>query len=63
MCLFMGQWWARAVGVILAMISAIINIGFLAASPFWALIMIALDITVILALTVHGSEMKAERRM
>ena len=62
-CLFMGQMWARAVGVILATVSAVINIGFLAASPFWALIMIALDITVILALTVHGSEMKAERRM
>jgi hypothetical protein len=44
--------------VLLAMISAIINIGFLAALPLWSLIMIALDVTIILALTVHGSEMK-----
>ena len=63
MCLFTGQLWARAVGVILAMISAVINVGFLAAYPLWSLMMIALDVTVILALTVHGSEMKAERRM
>lgn len=58
MCLFAGMIWARAVGVLLAMISAIINIGFLAALPLWSLIMIALDVTIILALTVHGSEMK-----
>jgi hypothetical protein len=61
-CLFMGQMWARVVGIILAMVSAIINVGFLSAYPLWSLIMIALDVTVILALTVHGSEMK-ERRM
>lgn len=54
-CLFLGQLWARAVGVILAMISAIINVGFLSAYPLWSLMMIALDVTVILALTVHGT--------
>ncbi len=57
-CVFLGQLWARAVGVILAMISAIINVGFLTAVPLWSAMMIALDITVILALTVHGSETK-----
>ena len=61
-CLFLGQLWARVVGVILAMISAIINVGFLTAVPIWSLMMIALDVTIILALTVHGSEMKAARR-
>ena len=55
---FTGQVWARTVGVILALISAIVNVGFLAAYPLWSLMMIALDVTVILALTVHGSEMK-----
>jgi hypothetical protein len=58
-CVFMGQLWARAVGVVIAMISAIINIGFLGAAPIWSLMMIALDVTVILALTVHGDEVKA----
>ena len=55
---FSGQIWARTVGVILALVSAIVNVGFLAAYPLWSLMMIALDVTVILALTVHGSEMK-----
>jgi hypothetical protein len=60
--LFTGQLWARTVGVILALVSAVINVGFLAAYPLWSLMMIALDVTVILALTVHGSEMGEGRR-
>ena len=55
---FTGQIWARTIGVILALVSAVVNVGFLAAYPLWSLMMIALDVTVILALTVHGSEMK-----
>jgi hypothetical protein len=57
-CVFMGQLWARTVGVIVAMVSAVINIGFLSAVPLWSAMMIALDVTVILALTVHGSEVR-----
>ena len=57
-CLFTGQMWARVVGVVVAVASAIVNIAFLAAYPVWSLIMIALDVFVILALTVHGSEIK-----
>ncbi|MGH3796287.1 MAG: DUF7144 family membrane protein [Pseudonocardiaceae bacterium] len=53
-----GQTWARVVGVVLAGISAILNIGFLAAYPLWSLIVIALDVMVIYALCVHSREMK-----
>ncbi|MFN2497254.1 MAG: hypothetical protein ABR608_15340 [Pseudonocardiaceae bacterium] len=53
-----GQTWARIVGVILAGISAILNIAFLAAYPLWSLIVIALDVVVIYALSVHGREMQ-----
>ena len=60
-CVFTGQIWARTVGVILALLSAIVNVGFLAAYPVWSLMMIALDVVVILALTVHGSEMRERR--
>jgi hypothetical protein len=56
--LFAGQMWARVVGVLAASISAIVNISFLAAYPIWSAIMIALDILIIWAITVHGSEMK-----
>lgn len=58
---FTGQVWARSVGVIVAMGSALLNVGFLAAYPLWSLLMIALDVVVILALTVHGSDIKPYR--
>jgi hypothetical protein len=57
---FAGHMWARVVGVIAAMLSAIVNVGFLAAYPLWSLMMIALDVVIILALTVHGSEIRPD---
>lgn len=59
MALFTGRTWARVVGVAVAMLSAIINIAFLAAYPVWSTIMIAIDVLVIYALTAHGAEMKS----
>jgi hypothetical protein len=56
--LLAGQMWARVVAVVLAVLSAVVNAGFLAAYPVWSAIMIAVDILVIWALTVHGSEMR-----
>ena len=52
-----GKTWARIVGVLVAMFSALVNITFLSASPVWATIMIAIDVLAIWALTVHGDEM------
>ena len=51
--------WARVVGTIVALISACLNIAFIGAYPLWSLMMIALDVVIILALTVHGSDIKA----
>jgi hypothetical protein len=51
-----GQTWARAVGVVLAVLSAIVAIGFLAAFPILSAIIIVLDVIVIYALAVHGRE-------
>jgi hypothetical protein len=56
--LLTGKMWARAVAVAVAMVSAIVNIGFLSAYPVWSTIMIAFDVLVIWAVTVHGSELK-----
>ena len=53
-----GQTWARVVGIALAVISAIINLAFLAAYPVWGVILIALDIVIIYALAMHGGELK-----
>jgi len=58
-CVFAGQIWARIVGTLLALLSAVVNIAFLGAAPLWSLTMIVLDVVIIMALTVHGSEIKA----
>lgn len=53
-----GRTWARVVGVILASLSAVVNMLFLAAFPVWSVIIIALDVLVIYALIVHGRELQ-----
>jgi hypothetical protein len=55
-----GQMWARVIGILLALVSAVVNIAFIAANPVWSTILITLDVLVIYALTVHGKETKAE---
>jgi hypothetical protein len=61
MALLAGQTWARVVAVILAFVSAVVNVGFLAAYPIWSSLMIGLDVLVIWAVIVHGDELKAMR--
>lgn len=56
--LMTGAMWARVTGVVVAMVSAIVNIAFLAAFPVWAITMITLDVLVIYAITAHGRELK-----
>lgn len=58
LCVFGGQLWARTVGVLVAFVSAVASLAFVADHPLAGAIMIALDIVVIYALTVHGSEIK-----
>jgi hypothetical protein len=57
-CLLAGQMWARVVAVIVAGVSALINIAFLPAYPILSVLMVSIDILVIWAVTVHGSEIK-----
>jgi hypothetical protein len=57
-CLLAGQTWARVVTVIVAALSAVANMAFLPALPVWSAILIALDVLIIWAVTVHGSEVK-----
>jgi len=56
--LLAGQMWARIVGVLVAMGSAVVNLAFLAAFPIWSAIMILFDVLIIWAITAHGSELK-----
>jgi hypothetical protein len=56
---FSGAVWARAVGILLAALSAIANFLFIPYYPFWSLLMIALAVFVIWALAVHRREVAA----
>lgn len=59
--LVFGSMVARVVGVALAALSAVVNLAFIPASPVAATLIIALDIFVIYAITVHGGEPKQAR--
>ena len=56
--LLAGNMLARIVGVIVAVISAILNVLFIGAYPVWSTIVIAVDVIVIYAIVVHGRELK-----
>jgi hypothetical protein len=58
--LFSGAVWARTVGVIIAVISAIVNFAWLPVQPVWSILMIAVNVIVIWALTVHGRDISQE---
>lgn len=59
LAVFAGQLWGRVVGIVLAAISAIVNLVYIGAYPLWSLVIIAIDIVVIYALAVHGRETEA----
>ena len=56
--LLSGAFWARIVGVVVAAFSVIANFLWLPYYPLWAVIVIAFDVFVIWALTVHGRDIK-----
>jgi hypothetical protein len=58
--LFSGAVWARTVGVLLAAGSLIAMFAWLPYYPIWAIIIIAMDVFVIWALTVHGRDITAD---
>ena len=57
LAVFKGSVWARTVGVIVVMLSAIVNFSFLPYYPVWSIIIITVDVLVIWALIVHGREL------
>jgi hypothetical protein len=54
--LLMGAGWARWTAVILAGLSAVANFAWLPHYPLWSVLVIALDIMVIWALTARGGD-------
>lgn len=56
---FTGAVWARAIGVLVAVLSVIVNFAWLPYYPVWGIVIIALGILVIWALTVRGRDIAA----
>lgn len=56
--LFKAAAWARVLGIVVAVISAVVNFAFIAAFPFWALTMITFDVLIIYAIAAHGRELQ-----
>jgi hypothetical protein len=57
--LLSGRTWARVVAITLAVLSATANFLFIPYYPFWSLLLIALDVFVIWALTAHGHDLQS----
>ncbi len=53
-----GNAWGRVVGVFLAVLAAVGNLAFLSAYPLWSIIAVIIDVLVIYALTMHGTEVR-----
>lgn len=55
-----GKVWGRAVGVLVAGLTAIHQIFIISLHPIWSLVVIMLAVFVIYALTVHGGELRQD---
>jgi hypothetical protein len=56
--LMSGSAFGRIVAVVVAFLSAVANMAFIPVYPFWSIMVITIDLLVIWAVTVHGSELK-----
>ena len=54
--LFMGQTWARTVAVVVACLSIVVSFAWLPYYPLWSMLIIAMDVLVIWAVTAHGRD-------
>ena len=54
--LFTGAVWARAIGVVMAALATVAAFAWLPWYPIWAILLIAISIAVIWALTAHGRD-------
>ena len=59
--LFSGATWARVVAVVVAGVSAVVQLMLIPVQPWWSFIVIAIDVLIIYAIIAHGEELKAEQ--
>ena len=61
-CLLLGQGWALMAGIVIAGVSAVVNFTWLPYSPFWAILLIAVDLLIIWALASARAQTQTGRR-
>ena len=59
--LFAEAGWARVVAIILVVISSIVQLILMPLQPWWALIVIAINVIIIYSLIVRGHELRGDR--
>ena len=59
--LFSGATWARVVAVVVAGVSAVVQLMLIPVQPWWSFIVIAIDVLIIYSIIAHGEELKAEQ--
>lgn len=57
-----GNMFGRIFAVIVALLSATANMAFVPVYPIWSILVITIDVLVIWAVVVHGSEVKGLRQ-
>ncbi len=57
--LMRGAMWARVFAIIVAAVNAVSQLMSLPAQPWWSIVMVAIDVLVIYAVTVHGRELRS----
>ena len=58
LAVFRGSTWARVTAAVVVGLSAVSQMVFLPAYPVWSIAVIAIDVLVIWALCMHGSEVR-----
>jgi hypothetical protein len=58
-CLLLGQPWARIAAIVLVGVHLVSQVASLGAYPVWSLLMIALDVVVLFALTTHWGDVRS----
>jgi hypothetical protein len=60
--LFAGNAWARLVAIVLVIVNLLAQFVSLPITPWWSLVVIAIDMVILWALTVHGGEVEHASR-
>jgi hypothetical protein len=58
--LYIGTLWARAAAVIIAALSAIVQLLLIPAQPWWSMVVIAVDLLIIFAIAAHGRDQRSD---